>query len=79
MATKDLSLSLKWSDKAKIREDDLTKAFRTRRDLMTEEPGVSIGDILAAREDLAVLEKTSNASVRKQTKTSLNKVSESAI
>ena len=30
--------------------------------------------MLAAREDLAVLEKTSNASVRKQTKSALNKV-----
>lgn len=52
----------------------MTKAFRTRRDQMKEEPGVGIGDILAAREDLAVLEKTSNASVRKATKTALNKV-----
>lgn len=65
---------LQWSDKAKSREDDLTKAFRTRRDQMSEEPLVSIGDMLAAREDLAVLEKTSNASVRKQTKSALNKV-----
>lgn len=65
---------VQWSDKAKQREDELTKAFRTRRDQMKEEPGVGIGDILAAREDLAVLEKTSNASVRKATKTALNKV-----
>lgn len=46
---------------------------------MTEEPNVSIGDMLAAREDLAVLEKTSNASVRKQTKSQLNKVGETAV
>ncbi|KAK4315897.1 hypothetical protein Pmani_012920 [Petrolisthes manimaculis] len=66
--------SFQWSEKAKQREDELTKAFRTRRDQMKEEPGVNIGDILAAREDLAVLEKTSNASVRKATKTALNKI-----
>ncbi|KAG7167490.1 FAM98A-like [Homarus americanus] len=66
--------SFQWSDKAKMRENDLTKAFRMRRDQMKEEPSVSIGDMLAAREDLAVLEKTSNASVRKQTKSSLNKI-----
>ena len=57
-----------------MRENDLTKAFRTKRDTMKEEPDVSLGDMLAAREDLAVLEKTSNATVRKQTKTPLNKV-----
>ncbi|XP_068213147.1 protein FAM98A isoform X2 [Palaemon carinicauda] len=66
--------SFQWSDKAKMRENDLAKAFRTKRDNMKEEPDVSLGDMLAAREDLAVLEKTSNASVRKQTKTPLNKV-----
>lgn len=46
---------------------------------MTEEPGVSIGNMLAAREDLAVLEKTSNASVRKQTKSQLNKVGRAGV
>ncbi|XP_064093639.1 protein FAM98A-like [Macrobrachium nipponense] len=66
--------SFQWSDKAKQRENDLAKAFRTKRDPMKEEPDVSLGDMLAAREDLAVLEKTSNASVRKRTKTPLNKV-----
>ncbi|KAK7074807.1 Protein fam98a [Halocaridina rubra] len=66
--------SFQWSDKAKMRENDLTKAFRTRRDQLTEEPNVSLGDMLAAREDLAVLEKTSSALVRKQTKTPLNKI-----
>lgn len=57
-----------------MRENDLVKAFRSRRDQLTEIPSVSVGDMLAAREDLAVLEKTSNASVRKATKTPLNKV-----
>ncbi|XP_047499847.1 protein FAM98A-like [Penaeus chinensis] len=66
--------SFQWSHKAKMRENDLVKAFRSRRDVLTEIPSVSVGDMLAAREDLAVLEKTSNASVRKATKTPLNKV-----
>ncbi|XP_069994746.1 protein FAM98B isoform X14 [Penaeus vannamei] len=66
--------SFQWSNKAKMRENDLVKAFRSRRDQLTEIPSVSVGDMLAAREDLAVLEKTSNASVRKATKTPLNKV-----
>lgn len=42
--------------------------------MMSVEPGVDLADLLAAREDLAVLEKTSNASVRKNTQSSLNKV-----
>ena len=41
---------------------------------MLEEPDVNLGHLLAAREDLAVLEKTSCASVRKNTKSNLNKV-----
>ncbi|KAB7501402.1 Protein FAM98A [Armadillidium nasatum] len=66
--------SFQWSDRAKMRENELNEAFRKRRDLMSVEPLVTLGHLLAARKDLAVLEKTSNASVRKNTKTNLNKV-----
>lgn len=54
----------------------MNEKFRQRRDVLMIDPDVSVGDLLAARKDLAVLEKTSNAAVRKNTKTKLNKVSE---
>lgn len=41
---------------------------------MRVDPDVSIADLIAARTDIAVIEKTSNASVRRNTKTPLNKV-----
>ncbi|XP_018015523.1 protein FAM98B isoform X2 [Hyalella azteca] len=66
--------SFQWSDQGKSRENDLVEAFLSRRDRLQETPDVSLGHLLAAREDLAVLEKTSNASVRKNTSSALNKV-----
>lgn len=41
---------------------------------MNFEPYVRLSDILAARKDLAILEKTSSASVRRKTKSEINKV-----
>lgn len=41
---------------------------------MLTEPSVHLADLLAAREDLAILEKASSASVRKNTQSNINKV-----
>jgi hypothetical protein len=41
---------------------------------MLPEPAVSLADLLAAREDLAIIEKTSSATVRKNTQSAVNKV-----
>ena len=48
--------------------------YKSKRDCMISEPDVSIAQLLAAREDLAILEKTSNASVRKNTRSQVNSV-----
>lgn len=50
------------------------KMYHDKRKLLNVEPDVDIADLLAAREDLAIIEKTSNVSVRKNTRTQLNKV-----
>lgn len=63
-----------WSDRIKNHQDRIVSVFGSKRNMMSVEPGVDLADLLAAREDLAVLEKTSNASVRKNTQSSLNKV-----
>ena len=41
---------------------------------MNFNPEVSLSDLLAARDDLAIIEKTSSASVRKNTRSEVNQV-----
>ncbi|CAG0878683.1 unnamed protein product [Darwinula stevensoni] len=67
-------LSFKWAENAKAREDEIQNIYAPRRGKLTTIPDVTLGDLLAAREDLAYIEKTSSASVRKNTSTPLNKV-----
>ncbi|XP_051158343.1 protein FAM98A [Leptopilina boulardi] len=66
--------SFLWSDRLKSKENEVMTCFKSKRDAMLREPGVSIAQLLAAREDIAILEKTSNASVRKNTRSQVNKV-----
>ncbi|KAK6636213.1 hypothetical protein RUM43_009871 [Polyplax serrata] len=66
--------SFQWSDRAKKNENEIAEKFSRLRGKMTVEPEVTLADLLAARDDLAIVEKTSNASVRKNTQSSLNKV-----
>ncbi|XP_076306062.1 protein FAM98A isoform X1 [Tachypleus tridentatus] len=66
--------SFKWADRLKSKEDLISRTYQPRRQLMKIEPAVDLSDLLAAREDLAIIEKTSSASVRKNTQTAINKV-----
>lgn len=50
------------------------KIYHDKRRLLKVDPDVDIADLLAAREDLAIIEKTSSVSVRKNTRSQLNKV-----
>lgn len=65
---------LQWSDRIKAKEDQLNGLYHAKRNLMSNKPNVTIGHLLAAREDLAVIEKTSNASVRRNTRSGINNV-----
>lgn len=56
------------------KEDMFEKIYHDKRKLLNVEPDVDIADLLAAREDLAIIEKTSSVSVRRNTRTQLNKV-----
>ena len=47
--------------------------YRARRQLMSDSPGVSVSDLLAAREDEAIMEAVSGAGARRHTRTSINK------
>jgi hypothetical protein len=63
-----------WSDRLKDKQDEMSKVFQEKVKQMPKEPSVEISDLLAARADLLVIEKTSNASVRKNTQSDVNKV-----
>lgn len=69
-----MPIILQWSERIRPRENDLQKSFNPKRDAMKREPDVNLATLLAAREDLAIIEKTSNASVRKNTRSQVNKV-----
>ncbi|CAH0547261.1 unnamed protein product [Brassicogethes aeneus] len=66
--------SFQWSDKTKGKDELFEKLYVSKRKMLKVEPDVDLSDLLAARTDLAIIEKTSNSSVRKNTRTSLNKV-----
>ncbi|XP_076237399.1 protein FAM98A [Calliopsis andreniformis] len=66
--------SFLWSDRVKSREAELTKRYEETRKFLSAEPEVTFADLLAARDDIALMEKMSNASVRKNTKSEINSV-----
>ncbi|KAG8278216.1 Protein fam98a [Homalodisca vitripennis] len=66
--------SFQWSERLKNQQDRVVAVYGSKRNAMKVEPNVDLADLLAARDDLAILEKTSNASVRKNTQSSINKV-----
>ncbi|CAH0393310.1 unnamed protein product [Bemisia tabaci] len=67
-------LSFEWSDKLKSKAQVITQSYTPKRQALTLEPNISIADVLAARDDLTIIEKTSSASVRRNTQSSINKV-----
>lgn len=66
--------SFLWSERVKAQEKELNTRYHSGRSKMGTKPNVGIADLLAARDDLAVVEKTSNAAVRKNTRSNINKV-----
>ena len=63
-----------WSERIRPKESELNKCYDVKRAAMKREPDVTLANLLASREDLAIMEKTSSASVRKNTRSSINKV-----
>uniref|UniRef100_A0A6P7FR81 Protein FAM98B isoform X1 n=1 Tax=Diabrotica virgifera virgifera TaxID=50390 RepID=A0A6P7FR81_DIAVI len=66
--------SFQWSDRTKGKDDVFEKLYHDRRKLLKVEPDVDLADLLAARTDIAIIEKTSSSSVRRNTRSSLNRV-----
>ncbi|XP_053973018.1 protein FAM98B-like isoform X2 [Hylaeus volcanicus] len=66
--------SFLWSDRVKCREAEINKQYEDTRKFLSAEPDITFADLLAARDDIALMEKTSNASVRKNTRSEINSV-----
>ena len=56
------------------KEEEFTRAHQPRREAMSKEAPINIARVLAAKDDLLLVEKTSSESVRKHTRSSINQV-----
>lgn len=66
--------SFTWSDKLKNSTEEVSQAYQPIRSLLVEDSLTSISDVLAARKDLCVIQKTSSGDVREGTKSEIHKV-----
>ncbi|KAG5869675.1 hypothetical protein JTB14_035601 [Gonioctena quinquepunctata] len=66
--------SFQWSDRTRGKDDLFEKIYHENRKHLKVDPDVDLSDLIAARTDIAIIEKTSNSSVRKNTRSQLNKV-----
>nr|CAB3244610.1 hypothetical protein cihA9G14 uncharacterized protein LOC494405 [Phallusia mammillata] len=64
--------SFNWSDKAKKNVNDIAESYQKRRHALTAKPNVTVATLLAARDDLSQMCKTSSGSTRHQC--AINKV-----
>lgn len=58
----------------KGKEELIENIYADKRKLLKVEPDLTLADLLSARDDLAIIEKTSNSNVRKFTKSAVNKI-----
>ncbi|CAJ1073382.1 LOW QUALITY PROTEIN: protein FAM98B [Xyrichtys novacula] len=66
--------SFGWSDRAKVKVDSMAKAYQPKRHSLKPEPSVDMAELLAAREDICNVVKTSSGSSRKNTECAVNKI-----
>ncbi|KAG6465490.1 hypothetical protein O3G_MSEX015184 [Manduca sexta] len=66
--------SFEWSERLKARKDAIQSTYRPKREQLKVKPDVKLSDFLAARTSLLQVEKTSSATVRKNTQSDVNKV-----
>ncbi|XP_038251337.1 protein FAM98A isoform X5 [Dermochelys coriacea] len=66
--------SFGWSDRAKSQTEKLAKVYQPKRALLTTKCTISIAHLLAARQDLSKIMRTSSGSIREKTVCAINKV-----
>ncbi|KAI1895302.1 hypothetical protein AGOR_G00104890 [Albula goreensis] len=66
--------SFSWSDRAKEQIDIMAKAYQPKRHSLVMKPSISLAHLLAAREDICNMVKTSSGSTREKTTCAINKI-----
>ncbi|XP_059171362.1 protein FAM98A-like [Physella acuta] len=66
--------SFKWSELAKNKENKIAEVYQPIRKILISKTDVGIPQILAARDDLTRLQKTSSGEAREKTKCAINKI-----
>ncbi|XP_077096265.1 protein FAM98B [Siphateles boraxobius] len=66
--------SFSWSDRAKVRIDRMARAYQPKRFSLSLQSSVSVAHLLAAREDVCNLRKTSSGSSRENTACAVNRI-----
>lgn len=66
--------SFKWPDRLKNKKHELDEIYQAKLNLINKLPSFSTSDFLSAREDLAIVEKTSSTLAVQNTNSSINKV-----
>ncbi|XP_028294530.1 protein FAM98B [Gouania willdenowi] len=66
--------SFGWSDRAKVKVDSMARVYQPRRHSLKPQSTVDMADLLAAREDICNVVKTSSGSSREKTTCAVNKV-----
>ncbi|KAK6479103.1 protein FAM98B-like isoform X1 [Huso huso] len=66
--------SFSWSERAKAHTDNTAKAYQPKRHALSIKSIISVAHLLAAREDLSNIIKTSSGSTRERTACPINKI-----
>ncbi|XP_012868976.1 PREDICTED: protein FAM98A [Dipodomys ordii] len=66
--------SFGWSDRAKSQTEKLAKVYQPKRSALSPKSTVSVAHLLAARQDLSKILRTSSGSIREKTACAINKV-----
>uniref|UniRef100_A0A2C9LAT8 Protein FAM98A n=1 Tax=Biomphalaria glabrata TaxID=6526 RepID=A0A2C9LAT8_BIOGL len=66
--------SFNWSEKAKNNENKIAEVYQPIRKMLIAKNDVTLAHILAARDDLTRLQKTSSGEARERTKCAINKI-----
>ncbi|XP_034051207.1 protein FAM98B [Thalassophryne amazonica] len=66
--------SFGWSDRAKVKVDSMARAYQPKRHTLTPHSTVDMAELLAAREDICNVVKTSSGSSREKTACAVNKI-----
>ncbi|KAM9293947.1 protein FAM98B [Gastrophryne carolinensis] len=66
--------SFGWSDRAKAKTDEIARAYQPIRYALSPKSNITLSHLLAAREDLSRIVRTSSGSIREKTVCPVNKV-----